>query len=318
MPFYHSVNNLLGVLPSVLGRGLWRRFLHRLYRWGDCPPPSCRCLCWKLSLLVPLLSRPLGQVKGTFPPAPPCISRKELRSHKSRSVTCVHGCSSVHRQLFQGVFQFLLAPLLLNQTQCDLDPWLIDTVFLVRTWRGTGPRIWPGDRLFIRRIKEGTKWINDKPSQFSHLVSIFCIFGAGRRPRCGTQQPLERKSLSCCKWCERAMSCAVSHVLSLPCPTFSSQNTRRHQESRSVTLTVHAHFTFPDLPTLMGIQCGSWTLPIPTVGSYGAASSRPLVLLPSAYAAKHAGNPPPLCSLVLQRQWPGSFIFHCSSLCLLR
>ena len=101
-------------------------------------------------------------------------------------------------------------------------------------------------------------------------------------------------------------------------PAFSSQNTRRHQESRSVTLTVHAHFTFPDLPTLMGIQCGSWTLPIPTVGSYGAASSRPLVLLPSAYAANHAGNPPPLCSLVLQRQWPGSFIFHCSSLCLLR
>lgn len=100
---------------------------------------------------------------------------QELRSQKWRSVTSFHACSSVHGQLFQDVFQFPLVPLLLNQAQFHADSWLMHTVFLVRTWRGTGPRIWPGHWHFIWRIKEGTEWVSDKPFQFSNLVSVFCI-----------------------------------------------------------------------------------------------------------------------------------------------
>lgn len=72
--YYHVPS--LGVMTIIIWwHGLFKNFFHYLYKSGAFALFLLWFVCWKLSLLIPLLLWPLLQRKGTFPSAPPCISR---------------------------------------------------------------------------------------------------------------------------------------------------------------------------------------------------------------------------------------------------
>lgn len=140
-------------------------------------PPNGPCagsfLSWHF-----FFCEPYYKWKGTFPSATPCISKNLGHRKLERKVKeCdLFPCLKLSPQVaFLGHVPISVSASAVKLTQFYLDLWLMDTVFLLRTRRATWPRIWPGDWHFIWRIKEGIKWINDKLSQFSNLVSIFCI-----------------------------------------------------------------------------------------------------------------------------------------------
>lgn len=121
-------------------------------------------------LLVPLLLWPLWQAKGMLPSAP-CFSRN--RGHRNESVTPLHACSSVQRQLFQAVCQFLLMLLLLNQRSFYLDLLTNRPCFSCQNMKGAGREFdLETDTLFggLKKVQSGSMI---KPFQFSNLISIF-------------------------------------------------------------------------------------------------------------------------------------------------
>lgn len=218
------------VITIIFWHGLFKKlFTTCTSRVFALMPPMIPCAGGFFSWLV-CFCDPYYKLKGTFPSAPPQVSRTldhRKLEQKVKECDMFPWLELSPQAAFPGRIPIPFSASAIKPTQFYLDLWLMDTVSLVRTWRGTGPRIWAGDWHFIWRIKEGTKWINDNPSQVSNLVSIVCItFVFGIDPgivfsnKWGWRTFLVVKVCKCACWV-RHSPCSLSC-----CPLFSSQDAR--------------------------------------------------------------------------------------------